>query len=70
MSLVTIEQENYKDIEESHLNRWRVHNGETWAHGFNTKEQAIKFAERVGGVFVGKCEVINGVIGYSRVIKV
>lgn len=70
MSLVTIQDENFIKVEESQLNRWRVSNGETWAHGFNTKEQAIKFAERVGGIFVGKCEVIDGQVAYSKVTKI
>lgn len=70
MELATIELDNYEAVEESQLNRWRVFNGENWAHGFDSREQAFKFAERVGGIFIGRCEEIDGQIGYSKVMKV
>lgn len=70
MSLVNIEYDDFIRVEESQLDRWRVHNGETWAHGFKSRGQALNFAKRVGGTFIGKCEVVDGVIAYSKVVSV
>lgn len=64
MERVNIEYDNYIAVEESHLDSWRVHNGETWAHGFRTKERAIEFAERVGGDRVAYCKKIEGRVHY------
>lgn len=70
MSLVNIEQENFIKVEASHLNRWRVHDGENFAHGFKSKEQAIRFAERVGGTRVAFCKKLQGKVHYVSAEKV
>lgn len=70
MSNVDILYDDFIRVEESHLNRWRVHNGKTWAHGFRTKERAIEFAERVGGTRVAFCKKIQGKVHYVRAEKV
>lgn len=62
--LVNIEYDNFIKVEESQLNRWRVHNGETWAHGFDTEQDAIKFAERMGAERIAYCKLINEEVHY------
>lgn len=64
MSNVDILYDDFIKVEESHLNRWRVFDGENWAHGFDSKERAIEFAERVGGSRVAFCKKIQGKIHY------
>lgn len=70
MSNVMIEYDDFIKVEESHLNSWRVHDGENWAHGFRTKERAIEFAERVGGTRVAFCKKIQGKVHYVSAEKV
>lgn len=70
MRLMNVLHDDFIKVEESHLNRWRVFNGETWAHGFKTKERAIEFAERVGGTRVAYCKKINEQVHYTEVEKV
>ena len=70
MGLVNIEYDDFIKVEESHLNSWRVHNGETWARGFRTKERAIEFAERVGGMRIAYCKKIQGRVHYTDLHEV
>lgn len=70
MSLVNIEYDDFIRVEESQLDRWRVFDGENWAHGFKTKQQAIEFAERVGGTRVAFCKKIQGKVHYVSAEKV
>lgn len=70
MSLVTVIADDFVKVEESHLGSWRVHNGETWAHGFRTEERAIEFAERVGGTRVAYCKKIEGRVHYESLVVI
>lgn len=70
MSLMTIERDDYTAIEESHLNRWRVFNGQNWAHGFDDKQKAIDFAKKNGGTRVAFCKKIDGKVVYVSPMRV
>lgn len=70
MSLIKVIEEDIAAVESSQLDRWRVWDGENWAHGFKTKERAIEFAEKVGGTRVAFCKLINKKVHYVSAEKV
>lgn len=70
MGLNNIEKDDFIKVEESHLNKWRVFDGENWAHGFDYRQQAIDFAQRVGGTRVAFCKSINERVHYVSAEKV
>lgn len=62
--LITYMRPNHKAVEESHVDKWRVFNGENWVHGFEAKEHAIEFAREMGGTRIAFCKRIDGNIVY------
>lgn len=68
--LNTIELDDYKAVEESQLNRWRVFNGQNWTHGFDDKQNAVRFAKKNGGTRVAFCKKIQGKTRYINVMRV
>lgn len=60
--LITVLPPNRELVEESHINRWRVFNGIDWVHGFDDKQEAIKFAKKNGGTRIAFFKKIHGKI--------
>lgn len=68
--MVTYLEPDYNAVEESHLNRWRVFNGQDWVHGFEDKEKAIEFAKRNGGTRIAFCKKIKDKVHYVNAMRV
>lgn len=67
---ITYVEPDVLQIEKEFVGHWRVHNGEHFAHGFDTKEQARKFAKKNNGTAIAYCKWHNGIVVYTKVEKI
>lgn len=70
--MITYLEPDNAAVEVSHLGNWRVFNGQYWTHGFVDRGRAITFAEKNGGVAVGKAYLNKETnkVCYKQVTKV
>ena len=67
---ITYLEPDYNAVEESHLDHWRVHNGEYFTNGFKTKKEAREFAIKNNGIAIAFCTLHNGTIVYTQAEKI
>lgn len=68
--MVTYVEPDHEEVSRSHADKWRIFNGTNWTHGFDEKEEAIKFAKEMGGTRIAFCKLINDKVHYVSPEKV